>query len=83
MILKVFLDINPRKAKKNTSLSGSGNAGRVFDQALEKHTLLASKESCAELEEVIWREKFDPWSTPEERRSFYSNDLNLLVQVGC
>lgn len=65
--MRIVLDTN---ILISAALLGSSIPSKVLDEVLEKHTLLASRESCAELADVIWREKLDPYTTPEERRVF-------------
>ena len=77
--MRIILDTN---VLVSAALSGSSIPGKVFDEVLEEHIILASKESCTELEEVIWRKKFDSYITPDERRFFLNVFINEAQIVG-
>jgi uncharacterized protein len=44
--------------------------GRAFLHAIGSGTILQSRETLQELQEVLSREKFDKYVTPEERDAF-------------
>ncbi len=71
--MRVILDTN---ILISAVLFASSTPGKAFDKVLDRHTLLASEESCAELGDVIWRKKLDPYSTPEERHAFLNAFIN-------
>jgi len=51
-------------------LAPSSTAAQAVDQALAHGNLLGSKETLAELAEVLARPKFDPYVSREDRREF-------------
>ncbi len=50
----------------------SGTAARAVDAALAQGVLLVSEATLAELAEVLWRTKFDPYLNDAQRRQFFS-----------
>ena len=50
----------------------SGIAARAVDVALAHGVLLFSEATLAELAEVLWRPKFDPYLDNAQRRQFFS-----------
>jgi putative PIN family toxin of toxin-antitoxin system len=50
----------------------SGTAARAVDLALAHGVLLVSEVTLAELAEVLWRPKFDPYLNEAQRRQFFS-----------
>jgi putative PIN family toxin of toxin-antitoxin system len=50
----------------------SGTAARAVDVALAQGVLLVSEATLAELTEVLWRPKFDPYLDDAQRRQFFS-----------
>lgn len=55
--------------------SGTSTAAKVLDIAFMEHTVLASAETYAELEDVIWREKLDDYITRDERERLLNRFL--------
>ena len=58
-------------------LAPRGVSAQAVDHALSQGVLLLSDSTLAELVQVLWRPKFDPYLTPEDRHRF----LALLAGV--
>lgn len=71
-VLSIVFDIN---TLISASLNKKSVSGRAFYKAAETYTLLASEETSKELKEVIFRSKFDRYSSLEDRVFFYENYL--------
>lgn len=50
----------------------SGTAARAVDRALTHGVLLVSEATLAELADVLWRPKFDPYLDNTQRQQFFS-----------
>ncbi len=70
--MHIILDTN---ILVSASFSSTSATAKVLEIAFQNHTVLASSKTYSELEDVIWREKFDPYITQAERERFLSRFL--------
>lgn len=70
--MRIILDTN---ILVSAFFSGTSTAAKVLDIAFMEHTVLASSETYAELEDVIWREKLDDYITRDERERLLNRFL--------
>jgi len=62
-------------------LTPAGHSRQAFDKANRSGFVLQSEETFAELEDVIYRERFDDYITDEERAYFLADLLAKTVFV--
>ncbi len=74
-VKRVVLDTN---VLISYSLTPAGIAGQVSEYFIGQGELVFSKETFAELETRLWREKFDRYITLEQRKSIL-HDLDMIA----
>ena len=70
--MNIILDTN---ILLSASFSDTTTPAKVLHLVLQKHTLLVSSKTYAELEQAIWRKKFDSYITKDKRKRFLKTFL--------
>lgn len=71
--MNIVLDTN---ILLSASFSDTTTPAKVLHLIIQRHTLITSSKTYAELEQTIWRKKFDHYITKDKRKRFLKTFLN-------
>lgn len=75
-MVKLILDTN---TLVSAALNEYSISGKAFDKANNSGNLLASQATLTELKEVLFRAKFDKYTSITSRKRFYDDYLKLTL----